>query len=160
MTTDLSIDLSIDLRAATTQVRDPERFQLSFGHACAQRVRHLLEDEEVIGCLDVLGDYLAGRVDRAVLLTRAARAAELARHHPGSRSLDGVGHAAVSASHAVANALAGRASQAADYAAYAVVYGEGGYGAVGDADSYLPERTWQQATLQRLAATEAGASRA
>jgi len=65
--------------------------------------------------------------------------------------LDGVGHAAVSASYAVANALGGRAVQAADYAAYAAVYGDGGYGAVCDPESFVDERNWQLATLERLA---------
>jgi hypothetical protein len=71
-------------------------------------------------------------------------------HHPGSRSLDGSGHAAVSASYAVANALAGKALQAADYAAYAAVYGGGGYGAVADRASFEPEFAWQVDCLARL----------
>ena len=86
----------------------------------------------------------------AELAAAAAEAARLANHHPGSRSLDGVGHAAVSASYAVANALAGRALQAAEYAAYAAVYGAGGYGAVQQRESFQPELDWQLATLRRL----------
>jgi hypothetical protein len=39
----------------------------------------------------------------------------------------------------VANALAGKAFQAADYAAYAMVYGQGGYGAVADRESFKSE---------------------
>jgi hypothetical protein len=52
------------------------------------------------------------------------------------------GHAAVSATYAVAHALAGKALQAADYAAYAMVYGQGGYGAVADRESFGPEFRW------------------
>jgi len=129
-----------------------EALRLRFGLACAQRVRHLLEDAEVIACLDVLAQHAAGLASRAELEAAAAQAAALANHHPGSRSLDGVGHAAVSASYAVANALAGRALRAAEYAAYATVYGEGGYGAVQQRESFQPEMDWQLACLRQLAA--------
>lgn len=155
------IDLTADIKAMEAEVADPEWLRLAFGHACVERVRHLLEDAEVLRCLDVLTAYLAGQVDRSGLAQAAADAAVLANHHPGSRSLDGVGHAAVSASYAVAHALHGRAGQAADYAAYATVYGAGGYGAVGDPESFVPEKTWQQARLRELAQacrTTAGAA--
>jgi hypothetical protein len=102
-------------------------------------------------CLDILVLYVKGGADRDALDQAAAEAATLAKQHQGSRSLDGVGHAAVSASYAVANALAGRAVQAADYAAYAAVYCYGGYGAVCDPESFVAERNWQLATLERLA---------
>jgi hypothetical protein len=127
-----------------------ERLRLAFGHACAQRVRHLLEDEEVTACLDGLGRYLAGGMERAEFDALAAQAAALANRHPGSKSIDGAGHAAVSASYAVANALAGKALQAADYAAYAAVYGQGGYGAVADRASFAPEFAWQVQCLASL----------
>jgi hypothetical protein len=123
-----------------------------FGLACVQRVRYLLEDAAVVACLDTLDRFAAGHATRAELDAAAAEAAALASHHPGSRSLDGVGHAAVSASYAVANALAGRALRAAEYAAYATVYGEGGYGAVQQRESFQPEFDWQAETLRRLAA--------
>jgi hypothetical protein len=127
-----------------------ERLRLAFGHACAQRVRHLLEDEAVTACLDGLGRYLAGGMERAEFDALAAQAAALANRHPGSKSIDGAGHAAVSASYAVANALAGKALQAADYAAYAAVYGQGGYGAVADRASFAPEFAWQVQCLASL----------
>jgi hypothetical protein len=129
-----------------------EGLRLAWGHACALRVRHLLEDAEVADCLAALGQYLAGTLDRAGLDEVAAQAARLANHHPGSRSLDGCGHAAVSATYAVANALAGKARQAAEYAAYAMVYGQGGYGAVADRSSFEPEFAWQADCLAELAA--------
>lgn len=129
-----------------------EHLRLAFGHACALRVQHLLEDPEAIECLRGLGHYLDGAIDHAQLEALAAQAAALANRHPGSRSIDGVGHAAVSATYAVANALAGKAMRAADYAAYAAVYGQGGYGAVADRESFQPEFAWQAEKLAALAA--------
>lgn len=128
-----------------------EALKFAFACECAARVRHLLEDERVIRCLDILAAYVKGEADRGALDQAAAEAMALANRHQGSRSLDGVGHAAVSASYAVANALAGRAVQAADYAAYAAVYGAGGYGAVCDPESFAAERDWQRTTLERVA---------
>jgi hypothetical protein len=147
------IDISAELMATEARVADPEWLRLAFGHACATRVNHLLEDDEVALCLEVLDAYLSAQCDRRTLECTAAEAANLANHHQGSRSIDGVGHAAVSASYAVANALAGRAAQAADYAAYASVYGGGGYGAVSDPESFVPEKSWQLARLRELAAS-------
>lgn len=145
-----------DLNALAAALRldapEHETLRLRFGLDCARRVEHLLENREVQACLDGLERYLVGEIDRAALDALALRAAELARAHPGSPSLDGCGHAAVSASHAVAMALAGRALPAADYAAYAAVYGAGGYGAAADPSSFLPECAWQVRRLQTLAA--------
>lgn len=137
--------------AASLGLSEREPLRLAFGHACVQRVRHLLEDPAVVACLEVLGRHVAGNASRDELERAAADAAALANHHPGSRSLDGVGHAAVSATYAVANALAGRALQAADYAAYASVYGAGGYGAVAERSAFEPEFGWQCDRLQALA---------
>jgi hypothetical protein len=138
------------LQAHQTSARY-EMLALTFACECAERVRHLLEDEGVMRCLDVLQAYLRDAASRGELDQAATEVASRARQHQGSRSLDGVGHAAVSASYAVANALAGRAVQAADYAAYAAVYGGGGYGAVSDPESFVAERDWQLAMLGRLA---------
>ena len=52
---------------------------------------------------------------------------------------------------------AGKARQAAEYAAYAAVYGQGGYGAVSDRESFEPEFQWQAACLASLAG-QSGAS--
>lgn len=128
-----------------------ERLRLQFGHACAQRVRHYLEEPAVVDCLAGLERFLQGDIDQARLEVLAAEAARLANHHQGARSMDGCGHAAVSATYAVANALAGKARRAAEYAAYASLYGQGGYGAVADCESFLPEYAWQVATLAALA---------
>lgn len=130
-----------------------ERLRLLFGHACATRVEHLLEEPAVVDCLSLLGRYLSGNVEREELQRQASEAARMAGHHQGSKSIDGVGHAAVSATYAVANALAGKALAAAEYAAYATVYGDGGYGAVADRESFAPEFKWQVDALAALAGT-------
>jgi hypothetical protein len=75
-----------------------ERVRLRFGHACALRVKHLLEDAAVAECLAALGDFLGGAIDRMALDAAAQRANALANAHQGSKSIDGCGHAAVSAS--------------------------------------------------------------
>jgi hypothetical protein len=132
-----------------------ERLRLEFGNACTLRVRHLLEEPAVLKCLTALGQYLEGSLSRAQLENAATEAARLANQHQGSKSIDGCGHAAVSATYAVANALSGKAVQAAEYAAYASVYGQGGYGAVADPESFQPEFSWQVSCLAALAARNA-----
>lgn len=126
------------------------RLRLEFGHECVLRVKHLLEEPAVLECLSTLGDYLNGSLTHAQLEKAATEAAGLANQHQGSKSIDGCGHAAVSATYAVANAISGRALQAAEYAAYASVYGQGGYGAVGDLGSFQMEFAWQVRCLASL----------
>lgn len=131
---------------------EPERYQTTrwlFGLVCVQRVAHLIEQEEVLACLQAFSDAL-DRGDAAAMPALARRVAQLANGHHGSRSLDGVGHAAVSATYAFAKAVAGLARQAAEYAAYAAVYGGGGYGATSDPASFEPEYAWQARQLQAL----------
>lgn len=150
-------DLECIARRVGLDVPSNERLRLEFGYACALRVKHFLEEPAVADCLLGLGQYLAGAAGRTELDRLAKEAARLARRHQGSQSIDGSGHAAVSASYAVANALAGKARQAAEYAAYAAVYGQGGYGAVSDRESFEPEFQWQAACLASLAG-QSGAS--
>lgn len=140
----------LDLGAA-----DHERLRLAFGRACAQRVEHLLEEQGALDCLASLGRYLDGAISHEQLGRAAAEAARLANRHQGSTSIDGCGHAAVSATYAVASALAGKALRAAEYAAYASVYGQGGYGAVSDPESFEVEFAWQTGCLESLAAGRA-----
>ena len=130
------------------------RLRLAFGQACVERVRHLLEDARVTACLDGLGGWLRGERSDAELQAFAAEAAQLANRHPGSRSIDGCGHAAVSASYAVAKAVAGEARAAADYAAYASVYAQGGAAAVAERDAFTTEFEWQARQLAALASRE------
>jgi len=97
------------------------------------------------------GDYLAGRLDDAAFDALGLQILQIANQHPGSRSLDGSQHAAVSATYALANAINGRALEAASYAAYSKVYGYGGY-AVNDPDAFSEEYAAQVQILQDLIA--------
>ena len=152
------MNTALDRLAKRVELHAPsnEGLRLEFGYACALRVKHFLEEPAVAECLLGLGQYLSGSLSRAILEQLAAEAARLANHHQGSKSIDGCGHAAVSATYAVANALAGKALSAAEYAAYATVYGQGGYGAVADRESFEPEFAWQVQCLASLAGQEAG----
>ena len=126
-----------------------EPLRLAFGLACVNRVRHLLEDPRAVQCLDALQDHVSGNcvADRFAQAREAI--AEIARGHRGSNSIDGTAHAAVSATYSVANALAGRALDAANYAAYATVYAYGGY-AISDPAAFAPEFEWQVARWSEL----------
>ena len=124
--------------------------RLRFGLVCASRVAHLLEDPAVMACLKRFEALLDDEAFETEWATLAAEADSLANRHRGSHSLDGVGHAAVSASCACAKAIAGRSRQAAEYAAYAAVYGQGGYGATSDPESFAAEYEWQAAQLSAL----------
>ena len=126
-----------------------EAFRLAFGLACVQRVEHLLEAPDAIRCLAVLRSFVEGTSDRAALTQAAQDIAAVANSHRGSNSIDGSAHAAVSATYAVANAVAGRAVEAAGYAAYASVYGYGGY-AVNDPAAFAPEFDWQVEKFKAL----------
>ena len=127
--------------------------RLAFGLACANRVRHLMEDPRAVELLDVLQAFVDAQADNAALQAAATEVAHIANHHRGSKSIDGTGHSAVSATYAVAAALAGKALDAAEYAAYSTVYSYGGY-AVNDPDAFAPEYAWQVATFESLAATQ------
>jgi hypothetical protein len=135
-----------------------EELRLAFGHACALRVEHLLEQQAVKTCLDKLGRYLHGELDAVAFEQVQQEAGRLANRHCGSTSIDGCGHASVSASYAVAHALNGRALQAASYSAYATVYAGGGYAAVSERDAFDSEFSWQVAALAALAAQESQAA--
>ncbi|WP_427913434.1 hypothetical protein ACPWT1_00190 [Ramlibacter sp. MMS24-I3-19] len=123
--------------------------RLRFGLVCVERVGHLMEQDDVLACLAAFRDrILRGAFEDA--LADASKVQVLANSHQGSRSLDGVGHAAVSATYALAKAVAGQARQAAEYAAYAAVYGQGGYGATSDPASFVPEQEWQAQHLRNI----------
>ena len=127
-----------------------ENLRLAFGHVCVNRIEHLLEEPEVIDCLQVLGRFLRGEVELPTLRQAQHEAERLANQHRGSKSIDGCGHAAVSASYAVANAITGKAMQAASYAAYAKVYADGGYAAVAEREAFEPEFSWQVSALRSV----------
>jgi hypothetical protein len=126
-----------------------EPLRLAFGLACANRVRHLLEDPRAVQCLDALQDHVAGLCEADRFAQARESIAGIARGHRGSNSIDGTAHAAVSATYSIANALAGRALDAANYAAYATVYAYGGY-AISDPAAFAPEFEWQVAKWTEL----------
>jgi len=140
----------VDRLLANLEPASPENLEtrLRFGLACAMRVKHLLENAEVMACLEAFAALVQAQDFGLELAALAERADRLANGHQGSRSLDGVGHAAVSATYTFAKAIAGKARQAAEYAAYAAVYGQGGYGATSDPSAYEPEHEWQAIQLQ------------
>ena len=128
--------------------------RLAFGLCCANRVRHLLEQPRAVELLDVLQAFVDGHAEDAARQAAAIEAAQLANHHRGSKSIDGTGHSAVSATYALAAALAGNALDAAEYAAYSTVYGYGGY-AVNEPESFTPEYLWQVNALYELLQSKA-----
>ena len=130
-------------------LQDDDPLRLAFAAACIARVQHLLEEPRTIELAAVLRDAAAAGASLASLSGAADEAARLARSHRGHASIDGSGHSAVSATHALANALAGKALAAADYAAYAATYAYGRY-AAGDPGAFEPEFQWQVECLQRL----------
>jgi len=140
--------------AANLEVR------LRFGLSVCERVEHLLEDPGVLSCLRSFRQLMLnpGQLEKHAELGHAVSA--LANQHQGSRSLDGVGHAAVSATYACASAMSGKARQAAEYAAYAMVYGQGGYGATKEQEAFVPEFNWLAQQLERHLAQSTVASAA
>ena len=156
------MNAELDRVASSLCLAAPESrgLALSFGLACAKRVEHLLEEPEVLECLEVLEQYVAGLATSEALLKAAEAAALLANRHRGSKSIDGCGHAAVSASYGVSKAVSGKAMEAAQYCAYAAVYAAGGYAAVAEREAFEPEFAWQVQRLQSLAvAVSNGTSR-
>ena len=129
------------------------RLRLAFCSACGERVRHLLEQPDARACLDVLRDFVAGRADRAGYEQARQDIARIANSHKGSPSIDGTDHAAVSATYAVAAALAAKALDAASYSAYAIVYAYGRY-AVNDPSAFDGEFAWQIEALRALATAQ------
>jgi hypothetical protein len=147
--------------ADETGLLEPRRAALryAFGLACVSHIGHLLEDSRAVACLGVLSDFVAGQSDAAALRVAARDITAIAGSHRGSNSIDGSAHAAVSATHAVARALACQPLEAASYAAYAAVYAYGGY-AVTDPSAFEAEFAWQVEQLRQLARLSARAEAA
>lgn len=153
----MSPELDMLLRQLEPASSPNRPLRMQFGLAVCERVTHLVEQTEVLACLERFRRLHTCTTDTAALEQLGQEAAQLANGHPGSRSLDGVGHAAVSATYACAMAMQGRTRQAAEYAAYAMVYGQGGYGATTDPASFEPEWAWLANRLQSLLKTSAQA---
>ena len=149
------MNTALERLAADVGLGHPENegLRLAYGHLCVSRIEHLLEEAEVIECLQVFGDFLGGKVESSTFKRAQQEAERLANQHRGSKSIDGCGHAAVSASYAVAKAINGKAIEAASYAAYALVYADGGYGAVANREAFEPLFAWQVNALSALMST-------
>lgn len=148
----MNSELSKLASALNLALPESRELALKFSLACAKRIEHLLEDPEVVECLRVLESYVAGTTTAECLAKAAEDAAMLANRHRGSKSIDGCGHAAVSASYGVSKSVAGRALDAAQYCAYASVYASGGYAAVAEREAFEPEYSWQLKYLRSLSA--------
>jgi hypothetical protein len=148
--------LASRIALAASQSRE---LSLRFGLACAKRVEHLLEEPDAVALLRVLEQYVRGQAGTETLTAAAEEAAAVANRHRGSNSIDGCGHAAVSATYGVSKALQGKAVEAAQYCAYAAIYAAGGYAAVADREAFEPEYTWQVQCLQELASNRASGVR-
>ena len=141
--------------ADAAALSDPcnEPLRLAFGLACVERVQHLLEEPGARACLATLRAFVQGKAERPALVVAEKEIAAIANSHRGSNSIDGSAHAAVSATYAVANALAARSLEAAGYAAYAAVYSYGGYG-VSDPSAFESEYAWQVEKFRELLARQ------
>jgi hypothetical protein len=153
----MNSELTLLAEAMGLQQPRHEALRLAFGLACVRRVQHLLEDTRALDGLAVLQDFVSGKTRHSALAQAAQDLAAIANSHRGSPSIDGTAHAAVSATHALARALAGRALEAASYAAYAGVYAYSGH-AVTDPSAFNDEFRWQIATFRELAQVHAPAA--
>ena len=130
---------------------DDPGLRYRFALACVEEVAANLEDDEAIRALGKFRDLLASFDERSLdkIKVLAAELKGLSQSHPGSKSIDGTRHAAVSATYALARAVDGDAVNAAAYAAYSSVYGYGGY-AVNDPGAFAEAHQKQLDVLLRL----------
>ena len=145
------MNTALEQLAQAIQLAAPEQapLRLAFAYACVSRISQNLEEDTAIAAFQSFGAYLEGKLDQAAFDALAVEIMQIANQHRGSRSLDGSQHAAVSATYALANAINGRALEAAAYAAYSKVYGYGGY-AVSDPEAFREEFEAQVRLLQTL----------
>jgi len=142
------------IAAELNEAGDDPALRYGFALACVGDVAANLEDDEVIRAFGKFKDLLASFDDRSLdeIEVLANELKGLSQSHPGSKSIDGTRHAAVSATYALARAVDGDAVNAAAYAAYSSVYGYGGY-AVNDPDSFAEAHQKQLDCLRRLMST-------
>jgi hypothetical protein len=117
--------------------KSPNELQLRFALKCIEDIAGNLEDQSAIAALTKFREIVTGDPNKHKerLLSLAEELNKIASSHPGSKSIDGTRHAAVSATYALAKAVSNRPIEAAAYAAYSLVYGYGGY-AVNDPDAF------------------------
>jgi len=150
------MNLKLRQLADRLQLNDPQCDQLRFQFAlcCGRRVQHLLLDQQLTSMLELAQGQLNSGVDPRNLQSCADQAKALAASQAGTNGRDGSGSAAVSASYAVARAIAGDAIGTAEYAAYALVYSYSS-SAVSNPEAYEDEYFWQ---VQKLLAMSDGNS--
>jgi len=133
---------------------DQQRFfllRVVYALDCVEWAKPLIEDSRMSDALSAGHQFVSGEMDFLALQRVANEAKMIALSHPAHGTIDSTHHATVSASFGVARALAGDAWNAAEYAAYALVYAQS-ESAVMDPDSFVPLYNWQYSHLQiRLA---------
>jgi len=108
------------------QLDDRHHFLLRvvFALDCVEWTRHLIENKQMLEALSAGHQFVSGEMDLLALNRVAERTKSLALNHPARQELDGAHHATLSASFGIARALAGDAWNAAEYAAFALVYAQ------------------------------------
>ncbi|MCB1542203.1 MAG: hypothetical protein KDJ25_15585 [Rhodoblastus sp.] len=142
-----------EIKAELDRAGDDPALRYRFALACVEDVSGNLEDEAAINAYERFRALVA-RFDEhspRALEELASEMKTISQSHPGSKSIDGTRHAAVSATYALARAVDGDAVNAAAYAAYSNIYGYGGY-AVNDPDSFAEAHQKQLDNLSRLGA--------
>jgi len=139
------IELALKENEADAQLR------YLFALQCMEEVASNLEEDVAIEAFQQFKHLVSHFNDdsKNALTKLASEMQHMAQSHPGSKSIDGTRHAAVSATYALAKAIEGDAVQAAAYAAYSSIYGYGGY-AVSDPDSFSEAHEKQREKLMRL----------
>jgi hypothetical protein len=129
----------------------PNELQLRFALKCMEDIAGNLEDQTAIEALTKFRDIVTGDPSqhKVRLMSLAEELNKIASSHPGSKSIDGTRHAAVSATYALAKAVNNRPVDAAAYSAYSLVYGYGGY-AVNDPDAFAEVHQRQLGYLREL----------
>ncbi|WP_374349875.1 hypothetical protein [Chitinimonas sp.] len=123
----MNIELERRAKQIGLNLLNNEMLRLRLGWEFVRRISGNFEDERVRVAFHGFESFLAGGMARADFDELVQAIQQLASQHPGSQSIDGSQHAAVSATYALAKAMSGDFLQAADYAAYSQVYGYGGY---------------------------------
>jgi hypothetical protein len=139
-----SLVKEIDLDQIQNQI-----IRWKFCFYCAQSIRHLLELDEAKEAFAEFEKIIENTCQNNKLDVLQKFIQKIANQHPGSKSIDGTKHSAVSATYALSAAISGNAIAAAEYAAYAKIYGYGGY-AVNDLENYKDEYASQVNMLKKI----------
>lgn len=144
----MNLELEKLVKAAKLDGTDNEPLRLELGLLFVERIEQQLERDEALDALKKFKVLVRESYDPVKLKQLAQDSLLIANHHPGSTSIDGTQHSAVSATYALANAINGKVLEAAAYAAYSKIYGYGGY-ALNDPSSFEEEYKAQVAIFKR-----------